>query len=260
MYCPKCGFENVEGAQLCNGCSCVLTDVSAVEAGCEAKMSGLAVTALVLGILSLCSFFITALPAIICGIIGLVKISKSEGRLKGKGLAIAGIVIPVVLLIMTSTMLPAFHGAREKVEQLICTSNMHQLSIAMITYADDYGGKFPPSDQWCDLLTSYAGGNERIFNCNPAESGGFSYGFNKNLDGLTTADISPQTVMLFEIEGGRNIAGGAELLYAQRHQDEGCNIVFADGHVEFVKSERFGDLDWGSEKAVEEKGEIIYGE
>jgi hypothetical protein len=49
-----------------------------------AKTSGLAITSLVLGILGLCG--ITALVGLILGVISLVKINRSGGRLSGQGL------------------------------------------------------------------------------------------------------------------------------------------------------------------------------
>ncbi|MHC4684630.1 MAG: DUF4190 domain-containing protein, partial [Planctomycetota bacterium] len=98
MYCPKCGTENPDDAQLCRSCSWVLTSTSTTAPAPDAKTSGLAITALVLGILSFFTFFITAIPAIIVGIVGLVKIEKSGGKLKGNGLAIAGIAVPAASL------------------------------------------------------------------------------------------------------------------------------------------------------------------
>jgi len=62
-----------------------------------APTSGLAISSLVLGILSvfLC---ITAIPGVICGHFSLRCIRKSDGRLGGKGMAIAGLVIAYVAL------------------------------------------------------------------------------------------------------------------------------------------------------------------
>ncbi|MHC4486658.1 MAG: zinc-ribbon domain-containing protein, partial [Planctomycetota bacterium] len=51
MYCPKCGTENPDDAQLCRSCSWVLTSTSTTAPAPDAKTSGLAITALVLGIL-----------------------------------------------------------------------------------------------------------------------------------------------------------------------------------------------------------------
>ena len=65
MYCPKCGAENPDGAQLCSRCSWVLTSISTTAQNPNAKTSGLAITSLVLGILSIFTLFLTTIPAII---------------------------------------------------------------------------------------------------------------------------------------------------------------------------------------------------
>ena len=54
----------------------------------------------------------------------------------------------------------------------------------------------------------------------------------------------PDTVMLFETKGGWNRSGGAELLAAENHKREGCNVSFNDGRVRFVRREDFGKLKW----------------
>lgn len=63
------------------------------------KTSGAAVASVVLGAFSLCCLCFTALPAIICGLMGLANIGKSNGQLKGRGLAILGIILSLVLTI-----------------------------------------------------------------------------------------------------------------------------------------------------------------
>jgi prepilin-type processing-associated H-X9-DG protein len=248
MFCPKCGAENADGVQLCGSCSWVLTSTSAHGPNPEAKTSGLAIASLVLGILSFFTCFITAIPAIILGIVGLLKINKSSGQLKGMGLAIAGMALPVVavpiIILMAAIMMPALSRTKGLAQRLVCGTNMKGLGTAMMVYANDYDRKFPTADQWCDLLIEHADVDPRSFRCKPRSSEAFSYGFNENLDGLTTDDVSPDTVVLFEIVGGRNVAGGPELLVTERHWSEGCNILFADGHAAFVETEHLGDLKW----------------
>ncbi|HRF02496.1 MAG TPA: DUF1559 domain-containing protein [Pirellulaceae bacterium] len=61
----------------------------------EPKTSGKAVTSLVLGFASLLCSCVTAIPALIFGLIGISEISRSGGSLKGKGLAFAGIGLGV---------------------------------------------------------------------------------------------------------------------------------------------------------------------
>ncbi|MHC4230727.1 MAG: H-X9-DG-CTERM domain-containing protein, partial [Planctomycetota bacterium] len=52
------------------------------------------------------------------------------------------------------------------------------------------------------------------------------------------------TVLLFETYPGWNQAGGPEILTVENHEGDGCNIVFADGHAEFVKTQALNDLRW----------------
>jgi hypothetical protein len=67
MFCPKCGAENPDGANLCRNCGMILTNVTTATAP-SAKTSALAITSLVLGILSFCTFLLTAPVALILGI------------------------------------------------------------------------------------------------------------------------------------------------------------------------------------------------
>jgi hypothetical protein len=65
----------------------------------QSKGSLLAMFSLILGILSLCLWFLGAIPAIILGIVALTKISESQGRLRGKALAIGGIITGAIGLL-----------------------------------------------------------------------------------------------------------------------------------------------------------------
>jgi len=244
MYCSKCGAENTEDAKLCSACSWVLASQSTPPAA-DAKTSGLAITALVLGILSIFTFFITLIPAIIFGIIALVKIGKSSGKLKGSGLAIAGMATPAVALpivaIMLAILMPALARTKVLAERLVCGINMKGLATATMYYSHNYDDKLPTADKWCDLLITEADVGAKSFCCSEHPDGSFSYALNKN---ITSASAEPDIVLFFESDGGRNAAGGPEMLASQRHCGEGCNLVFVDGHVEFVRTEDFGSLKW----------------
>src|SRR2546423_7623620 len=77
----------------------------AAQAG---KTSGMAIASLVLAILTLPTCGIGGIVGLILGIVSLVKISNSQGQLRGKGLAISGICIAgFFLLIAPGMMLPA---------------------------------------------------------------------------------------------------------------------------------------------------------
>lgn len=157
MYCPKCGTENPDDAELCRSCSWVLTSASTQAAGVATKTSGLAIAALVLGILSPFSGFLTALPAIILGIISLVKIERSGGKLTGKGLAIVGIVLPVVLfpVILIGLLMPALSRVRSQTKAVLCQMNLKQWSRVASMYLNDYDGYFFEDINWEEPLRPY---------------------------------------------------------------------------------------------------------
>ena len=250
MYCPKCGTENPDDTKLCRSCSWVLTSISTTAIAPDAKTSGLAIAALILGILTFFTLGITAIPAIICGIIGLVKIEKSAGQLKGKGLAIAGIAVPAALLpiaLMLAILMPALSRVRTISYRLVCGTNMSGLGKAMLIYANDHDEKYPDTSQWCDLLIEHADVCESIFRCKGAPEGLCNYAMNKNVEKLG-ARCPPDMVLLFETSPGWNQAGGPEILTAENHYGEGCNVLFVDSHVQFVRTEDLDDLKWTAEQ------------
>lgn len=113
------------------------------------KVSALAIWSLVLGILSAIGFCFTGIPAIICGAIGLKKIGDSNGMLTGKGLAIAGIVCGVVLMlfsiVLASLAMPAYNQVVERAKTVKVTNELTQLYLGCRTYSVDNEGGFPPS-------------------------------------------------------------------------------------------------------------------
>jgi prepilin-type processing-associated H-X9-DG protein len=247
MYCPKCGTLNPDNVQLCQSCSWVLSSTTTTTSP-VAKTSGLAITAFVLGILSLLIFtiFITFLPAIIFGIVALVKIAKSGGKLKGKALAITGIAIPVAILpliILMMILMPALVGVKEQARKTMCSMNMKGLELSIGLYTNENHGKYPTSSQWCDLLLKSGNIPEKQFRCPSAHDGRCSYAMNKNVEKLGE-DAPPDMVLLFETTPGWNQSGGPELLTTKNHQDKGCNVLFNDGRVEFVKTEDINKLRW----------------
>lgn len=249
MYCPKCGMENTEDAQICRSCSSTLPDIRQEVGGATAQTSGLAIASLVLGLLSFCTFFITGIVAIVLGIISLVKISKSGGQLTGNGFAIAGIVVPTVSavfmlpLMLGVMMMPALVRIQQIAYRMGCGTNLSELGKVMLLYADDYDEKFPAPSKWCDLLVDYAEINPKTLRCKGASEGPCNYAININVYKLGKSS-PPDMVFVFETHPGWNQAGGPELLTTEYHQDEGCNVLFVDMHVEFVTTRHLKNLRW----------------
>jgi prepilin-type processing-associated H-X9-DG protein len=255
MHCPKCGTQNPENAKVCLSCSQalpVLPDVPQTGA----KTSALAIWSFVLAMIGLFTFMLTALPALICGIVGLVKISKSNGRLKGTGLAVTGIAIPVasivvvpIVMILLAILMPALGKVRCEAQRIMCGANLSSLGTTVTVYAEDHNDMYPPADNWCALLIADGNESPAEFICpgSDAVKGKSSYAININVAGKKVSEVPPDVVLLFETNSGINPAGGPEILSTENHQRDGCNILFADGRVKFIKSEELGILRWTSE-------------
>ncbi|MCX5634013.1 MAG: DUF4190 domain-containing protein [Phycisphaerae bacterium] len=253
MYCPKCGLENPEDAKVCLSCSQPLP-VPPDMPQADVRTSALAIWSFVLALMGLFTFMITALPALICGIVSLVKISKSNGRLKGTGFAVAGITVPVVfsffiLPMMLAILMPALGKTRQLAQRIICSTNLSGLGKAIVFYTNDHNDAYPSTDGWCDVLIKDCNVAPRQFCCPSSDTkkGQSSYAININVAGKKASEIPPDTVLLFETSPGVNPAGGPEILNADNHRGNGCNVLFAGGQVKFIKYEEFDKLRWNPE-------------
>ena len=112
------------------------------------EKKGLAITSLVLGILSVtCLMLIAGIPAIIAGLMALNRSRRRPAEYGGRGLAIAGIVMGAVSIMLTlvwlGLMLPALAQAKSKAQSINCINNLKQIGLGARMYANDNKGAFP---------------------------------------------------------------------------------------------------------------------
>jgi prepilin-type processing-associated H-X9-DG protein/prepilin-type N-terminal cleavage/methylation domain-containing protein len=195
--------------------------------------------------------------------------SRHENNL-GAFTLIELLVCVSIVLILAALLFPSLGAARNKAALAGCASNMRQLGIGMNGYASDNGNFFPPtwSDPWTYELTQ--GGyisDTKVFLCpgdtinkvgpdpNTGKSWGRSYSYcssvmtpggspTERLNRLVIERPSKQYLLTewhgadFSLGGdGKPIQGLIRGIVpfdtvSPSHKN-GCNFLFADGHVEF---------------------------
>ena len=218
----------------------------------SAKTSGLAIASLVLGISGIFTCGMAAIVGLILGIVGLCAINKRAEQLKGKGLAIAGIVtsaIGIVLIpfmaILLAILMPALSSVRTQGMTAMSMNKAKQICFAMAMYCDENDGRFPPADNWPAALNEYIG-DRKILTSPFAPEAGRAWAMNAHLEGWKLSDIKQpyRVVLVFESRFNSTPAGGRELFPECPRGRRGYVIGFVDGHIECVPPERFDELIW----------------
>lgn len=114
----------------------------------DAPTSGKAIASLVCGIFTL--FLPASIAAIILGHLSLSDIRKSAGRLGGRGVAIAGLVlgyagialIPLILMI-AAIAIPSLLRAKIAANEASATGSLRTIEVAAQTYDSEYENGFP---------------------------------------------------------------------------------------------------------------------
>ncbi|MHC4656334.1 MAG: DUF4190 domain-containing protein [Planctomycetota bacterium] len=157
MNCQKCGKQNPDDARLCTTCGSELTQPPEPSESVNVKTSRLAIASFVLAIFSPLAFFLaamlgirtlvfscilTAMLALILGIVSLAQIGLSAGKVVGKAFISIGIAILAVFfsLMFLQTVLPRTGG---RAFRMVCGSNLSGIGRAMLIYANDYDNQFP---------------------------------------------------------------------------------------------------------------------
>ena len=146
-----------------------------------------------------------------------------------------GIFIPVTI-------------TRESTDRIKCIANLRALGVTLYIYAQDNSNSYPTPEKWCDLFVKKYGDHyDKSFRCPGGKEGMCNYAMNPSCDPNMPEDI----VLLFESKSGWNQFGGPEILTLENHNGKGCNVLFNDGHREFVETERLGELNWDVEERDE---------
>jgi prepilin-type processing-associated H-X9-DG protein len=190
--------------------------------------NGLAVASLIVGIVSFCLPVIGSIAAIVLGIVGLSR--TKDPRVGGKGMATTGIVLGAVSILvmpcMISILLPSLNRARETANRVKCASNMKQIGNALLLYANAHRGAYPPD--LATLLGNSPALMPDVMTC-PSSN---------DTPAASAATLNAGGHLSFVYVPGQNVSSpsNAILLYEPltNHRSDGTNVLFGDGHVEFL--------------------------
>jgi len=227
MTCSLCGRENEEGVAFCAHCGERLPGANPGAA----RMSGLAVASLILGVLGIFAG-LTSLPGLVAGVVALNRINRSRGTMRGAGLAATGLVVSVfTLLFAPAVFAPMLLKSRVYRDQRQCQAHLQALRQAAAQYAGAHGGYLPGAN-WCDALKPYA--PKEAFSC--PSRGRWGYAMNRAAVGRKLADLPQDTVIFYESDGGANAVGDpAQDQILLRHV-AGNLVALANGHTKVVEA------------------------
>ena len=154
------------------------------------------------------------------------------------------LVVIAIIAILAGILFPVFARAREQARKAACASNLKQIGLAFMMYAQDHDETLPPFSQgagpqgclgyagadgprWADMIFPYIK-NTQVFNCPSATQkmavfpGGqclditkYSYGYNSassagaeyGVAGRPLAEIERPSTTIMNAEDGRQDAG-----------------------------------------------------
>ncbi len=191
------------------------------------------------------------------------------------------LVVIAIIAILAAILFPVFARAREKARQTSCLSNVKQIVLGVMMYAQDYDEVLIPAalpwqapaeapataDEWHELLQPYLA-NVAILRCPSAKSSFPGYGWNYQEFGYwynqhNTDDTQPgwatalaaiqnpaEVIILGDGRLGTRYLYRRNATYTSKIHNDGGNMGLLDGHAkwftysEMVKSQAGVAAPW----------------
>jgi prepilin-type processing-associated H-X9-DG protein len=200
------------------------------------------------------------------------------------------LVVIAIIAILAAILFPVFARAREKARQTSCLSNLKQIGLGFMMYAQDYDERLPQSamytapsvvlpegypDYWFQQIYPYVK-NAQVFGC-PSEgfngiySGGESttsadwpngvnYTYNLRAHRVSMGDVERPAAFLLAVDGNNNYfrlrrydENTTNYVWDLDRHNEGWNGCFADGHA------KWSNMKWERDSLGPADGDAIVG-
>ena len=198
----------------------VLLDYAAVS---PARRAGLATASLVLGILSIPMFALPlGLIPVILGGIALRRVRRDPVRYAGRWQSVSGIqlgVISLILFVAVLVLVPE-SGSPEMMKRAVSAANLRDIGQGVHIYAKDHQDAFP-RDLDVLLLQEILAPTQLINPASGHRPPACDYYYVAGLN----ANDPPDWI----------VASGVPAY----HDGEGANVLYVDGHVEFIREPDF---------------------
>jgi prepilin-type processing-associated H-X9-DG protein len=131
-----------------------------------------------------------------------------------------------------------FERAREMARRATCLSNLKQLLLGILMYAQDYNQVLPPAETWGDAILPYVK-NKEIFLCPSAPDLPCGYAYHDAYSKKKLAEVSrpAEAILLYDSTRGDWNAhdAGTSLPKEGRHLGQ-VNVGYVDGHVKALEA------------------------
>lgn len=111
----------------------------------QPRLSRIAVAACILGLSSIAFSVVTGLPALFAGVWSVRALNRGDGRLRGRTLALVGLITSVATTLLTVIGVAALVLLllQDKSQRAECTNNLRQIGQSVHAYGDTHEGRFP---------------------------------------------------------------------------------------------------------------------
>ncbi len=183
------------------------------------------------------------------------------------------LVVIAIIAILAAILFPVFARAREKARQTTCLSNVKQITLGILMYAQDYDEMLVPAAMyyatpnywtWMYLLQPYVK-NQQLFTCPSRTASGWQgvvnatqqqgYGLFRNIQGGAMAQIQSPASCIMLGDAGLLSNGNPYYLIdwsvdqsdnavpPERRHNGGANLGFCDGHGKWLEGSKYSTWD-----------------